>query len=134
MQCWSSYILIGAVDVVVYSYVTTLTSKSQSSPTCHLGTLQTSLQGEALEAPTFCHFLVLCTFNHGAMYMFIYNEFTTILKSTLQSWVKSKCIPLQPHFSFSLNYVFFNQSLIVTNSNYQYSVYTGEIWVSPFRL
>ncbi len=36
---------------------TTLTSRSQSSPTCHLGTLQTSLLGEALEAPIFCHYL-----------------------------------------------------------------------------
>ncbi len=39
------------------SDVTTLTSQSQSSPTCHLGTLQTSLLGQTLEAPTFCHFL-----------------------------------------------------------------------------
>ncbi len=57
MQCWSGYILIGVVDVMVYCYVTTLTSQSQSSPICHLGTLQTSLQWEALGAPTFCHFL-----------------------------------------------------------------------------
>ncbi len=37
--------------------VTTLTSQSQSSHTCHLGTLQTSLLGEAVEAPIFCHYL-----------------------------------------------------------------------------
>ncbi len=51
MQYWSGYILIGAVGVVVWCDVTTLTS-----PTCHLGTLQTSLLGESLEAPTFSHY------------------------------------------------------------------------------
>ncbi len=56
MQCWNGYILIGIVCVVDCCYVTTLTSQSQSSPTCHLGTLQKSLLGEALEAPTFCHY------------------------------------------------------------------------------
>ncbi len=41
---------------MVCCYVTTLTSQSRSSPTCHLGTLQKTLLGEALEAPTFCHY------------------------------------------------------------------------------
>ncbi len=56
MQSGSGYILIGAVGVVVCCYVTTLTSQSQLSPTCHLGTLHKSLLVEALEASTFCHY------------------------------------------------------------------------------
>ncbi len=56
MQCWSGYILIGPVGVVICCYVTTLTSQSQSSTTFYLGTLQKSLLGDAWEAPTFCHY------------------------------------------------------------------------------
>ncbi len=65
-----------------------------------------------------------------------YNEFTTIPKSSLQSWVKSKRSLLQSPFSLSLNYVSFNQSLLsilIIISIAENSVCTGEIWVSPFR-
>ncbi len=49
--------------------------------------------------------------------------------------MKSKCPLLQTPFSLSLNYVFFNQSLlsILIISIAENSICTGEIWVSPFR-